>query len=146
MLGLVFSVAWLLVIKGSKRSQENWEAHIDELEDTISGPLYKTVYTEKKKPYYSVSNISEFMAWAVIGTWGILLLHYFITILKKHGVSIVALLKIDAIVPIIIVIGGIISIVLLLIKCKSAGNGYKTEFIDGKIEGFVNRKKRADNL
>jgi hypothetical protein len=42
LLGGIFSLAWLLVIKGSKRWQENWEAHIDKLEDGITGPLYKT--------------------------------------------------------------------------------------------------------
>jgi len=42
-MGLVFSCAWLLVNLGSKKWQENWEKHIDMLEDDITGPLYKTV-------------------------------------------------------------------------------------------------------
>lgn len=42
-LGMVFSVAWFLVNKGSKYWQENWEKHVDVLEDKVTGPLYKTV-------------------------------------------------------------------------------------------------------
>jgi hypothetical protein len=42
-LGLVFSFSWVLVNRGSKFWQENWEKHVDMLEDTITGPLYKIV-------------------------------------------------------------------------------------------------------
>jgi hypothetical protein len=42
-LGLVFSVAWYCVNRGSKQWQENWEYHVDLLEDEIVGPLYKSV-------------------------------------------------------------------------------------------------------
>src|SRR5688572_17421430 len=41
-LGFVFSFAWSCVNKGSKRWQENWENHVDMLEDGIFGPLHKT--------------------------------------------------------------------------------------------------------
>ncbi len=37
-----FSLAWTLVNKGSKFWQKNWEAHIDMLEEHITGNLYKT--------------------------------------------------------------------------------------------------------
>lgn len=42
-LGVVFSFAWLCVNRGSKFWQENWEKHVDVLEDTVTGPLYKVV-------------------------------------------------------------------------------------------------------
>src|SRR5579864_817840 len=42
-LGLVFSLGWFLANRGSKQWQENWENHVDLLEDEIIGPLYKTV-------------------------------------------------------------------------------------------------------
>lgn len=42
-LGLVFSFSWVLVNRGSKFWQENWEKHVDMLEDSITGPLYKIV-------------------------------------------------------------------------------------------------------
>ncbi len=42
-LGLLFSVAWYLVNRGSKFWQNNWERHVDLLEDQVIGPLYKTI-------------------------------------------------------------------------------------------------------
>jgi len=42
-LGIVFSFAWFCVNKGSKYWQENWEKHVDALEDSVTGPLYKIV-------------------------------------------------------------------------------------------------------
>lgn len=42
-LGMVFSFAWVCVNRGSKFWQENWEKHVDVLEDKVIGPLYKIV-------------------------------------------------------------------------------------------------------
>lgn len=42
-LGLVFSFGWLCVNRGSKYWQENWEYHVDMLEDAVQGPLYKVI-------------------------------------------------------------------------------------------------------
>ena len=42
-LGIVFSFGWLCVNRGSKYWQENWEYHVDMLEDPINGPLYKVI-------------------------------------------------------------------------------------------------------
>lgn len=41
-IGIAFSYAWYLVNRASKYWQENWEHHLDLLEDGITGPLYKT--------------------------------------------------------------------------------------------------------
>lgn len=41
--GFLFTFAWLQVNRGSKQWQENWENHVDMLEDAVAGPLYKTV-------------------------------------------------------------------------------------------------------
>ena len=54
-LGLFFSFSWYLSSRASKHWQENWELHLDLLEDDITGPLYKT-YLAKKT--YSVSKIN----------------------------------------------------------------------------------------
>ncbi len=48
-LGLVFSFSWVLVNRGSKFWQENWEKHVDMLEDEVTGPLYKTVLSRNKE-------------------------------------------------------------------------------------------------
>ena len=54
-LGLFFCFSWLLASKGSKHWQENWENHLDLLEDEITGPLYKTYSAGNS---YSVSGIN----------------------------------------------------------------------------------------
>jgi hypothetical protein len=64
--GLVISVAWALVNQGSKSWQRNWEAHVDLLEDSITGPLYKIVFPIKT---YSVSKINELVSWFFVITW-----------------------------------------------------------------------------
>lgn len=71
-LGLFFSVSWLLSNKASKHWQENWEAHMDLLEDDITGPLYKTYLSEHS---YSVSKIN-LNASRVISIFAALLLGY----------------------------------------------------------------------
>jgi hypothetical protein len=47
-LGIAFSFAWLCVNRGSKLWQENWENHVDMLEDEIHGPLYKIVLSRPR--------------------------------------------------------------------------------------------------
>ena len=42
-LGVVFSFGWLCVNRGSKHWQQNWENHVDMLEDQVIGPLYKVI-------------------------------------------------------------------------------------------------------
>ncbi|PNH88136.1 RipA family octameric membrane protein [Vibrio diazotrophicus] len=41
--GFLLSFSWYFTNRGSKQWQENWEHHVDQLEDRITGPLYKTV-------------------------------------------------------------------------------------------------------
>jgi len=74
-IGLIFSFAWTFVIKGSKRWQENWELHIDKLEDYVSGPLYKTINTKEKR-FYSVSKINEILSYLIIVVWTAFLIEY----------------------------------------------------------------------
>ena len=45
-LGIVFSFGWLCVNRGSKFWQENWESHVDKLEDKSNGRLYKVVISK----------------------------------------------------------------------------------------------------
>ena len=54
-LGLFFSFLWYLANKASRHWQENWEEHMNLLEDEITGPLYKTFLADKS---YSVSGIN----------------------------------------------------------------------------------------
>jgi hypothetical protein len=89
-LGFVFSVAWYCVNRGSKQWQENWENHVDLLEDSEIGPLYKVVTgrPKHKKPFwhpmgwwprietlivgpgpFSVSKINQIVSLFVIFLW-----------------------------------------------------------------------------
>lgn len=58
-MGLVFTFAWYFVNRGSKYWQENWENHLDLIEDEITGPLYKTVLERPKKKTHSSMTETE---------------------------------------------------------------------------------------
>ena len=78
-LGLVFAFAWYLVNRGSKFWQNNWERHVDLLEDLTLGPLYKTIATDtgSKNPLtaagdFSVSKINQVLSVFVTLVWATL--------------------------------------------------------------------------
>lgn len=79
-LGLIFSCAWLAVNKGSKFWQENWESHVDMLEDKHMGSLYKIVFNNKKSFFsldggvFSVSKVNLIVSFYVVFLWLFLLL------------------------------------------------------------------------
>ena len=50
-LGVTFTFAWFCLNRGSKFSQENWEKHVDVLEDQVTGPLYKVVLSKNLDDY-----------------------------------------------------------------------------------------------
>jgi len=78
--GVIFTWAWFLVNRGSKFWQENWEYHVDMLEDESIGALFKTVlykpigegWFEKNitSPLpFSVSRINQFISAFIISIW-----------------------------------------------------------------------------
>jgi hypothetical protein len=79
-LGLVFSFAWYLANRGSKFWQNNWERHVDLLEDMTLGPLYKVVaITPEKNPLtaagpFSVTKINQMLSLFVTAVWLLLLI------------------------------------------------------------------------
>ena len=79
-IGFVFTFAWYLVNRGSKYWQENWENHLDLLEDEITGPLYKTLLERPKETSLSewfvtgplnvsVSKINQWVSVFVLFIW-----------------------------------------------------------------------------
>ncbi|MBB2151701.1 RipA family octameric membrane protein [Pedobacter gandavensis] len=123
-LGMLFSVAWYLVILGSKSWQRNWEAHIDFLEDFISGPIYKTIFYSGDR-FYSVSKLNEVMAIAVILVWGglygqFIRANYCFAINKKIDLMATSTI--------------IITIIFMLVLCRGYSSGdyssEKNKFID----------------
>lgn len=79
-LGLIFSLSWFLANRGSKYWQENWENHVDMLEDGITGPLYKTILHRPKNTNlisraiegpapFSVSQINQWVSLFTLLIW-----------------------------------------------------------------------------
>jgi len=76
-IGLVLSTSWYLVNRGSKYWQENWERHVDLLEDEFAGPLYKTTIANEQfrfwKPEdgypFSVSKVNQLTSLYVAMVW-----------------------------------------------------------------------------
>ena len=80
-LGLVFSFAWYLVNRGSKFWQNNWERHVDLLEDLTLGPLYKVIARDSSRSNFltsagefSVSKINQILSAYVCLVWALLLI------------------------------------------------------------------------
>lgn len=79
-LGVIFSVAWYFVNRASKFWQENWESHVDVLEDAENGPLYKTLLSDNELsffklngPYkFSVSKINQLLSLFVVVLFALL--------------------------------------------------------------------------
>jgi hypothetical protein len=142
LLGIIFSVAWLLVIKGSKRWQENWEKHIDCLEDEITGPLYKTLYY-KGKNYYSVSRITQILAGVVIGTWCFLLFQYFynnFNILKKIFELICNNLQVFLFI-VLPFLGTILCVVIMFIRGQTNEGEFNKRCEEGGADAFYTKKQ-----
>ena len=61
-LGIIFSFGWFCANKGSKYWQENWENHVNLLEDEIIGPLHKVVLHRNNR-----QNIIDFINQVLTG-------------------------------------------------------------------------------
>lgn len=76
-IGVVLSVGWYFVNRGSKYWQENWERHVDVLEDGFVGPLYKTTLAREEFHWrrfwdgypYSVSKINQLISLFIATIW-----------------------------------------------------------------------------
>jgi hypothetical protein len=80
-LGLVLSVGWYFVNRGSKYWQENWEAHVTLHERDFQGPLFSTILEPRDSSFgrltgnfpFSVSKINHIINLAIIMVWVLLL-------------------------------------------------------------------------
>lgn len=96
-LGLIFSIAWFLANKGSKFWQENWENHVDLMEDDFSGPLYKTVLSRPERndiktvitgpAPYSVSKLNQILSLYVTFIWLTIFLYHCLPISPELAFS-----------------------------------------------------------
>lgn len=81
-LGMTFSFAWFLVNKGSKFWQNNWERHVDLLENSVIGPLYKIRAVNPggwnfitSADQFSVSKLNQILSFFVSIIWAGLFVH-----------------------------------------------------------------------
>jgi hypothetical protein len=102
-IGLVVSTGWYLVNRGSKHWQENWERHVDALEEDELGPLYKTTIADEEFSWwklnagypYSVSKINQIVSLYVVVVWfaffvmSLLWLAFFFVIIVRSDIRIV---------------------------------------------------------
>jgi len=79
-IGFLFSLSWYCVNRGSKFWQNNWEGHVDLLEDSVHGPLYKLVVFKKPKRFhptraypFSVSKINQSLSLFITSVSAVLL-------------------------------------------------------------------------
>lgn len=79
-LGFLFSVSWYLVNRGSKFWQNNWERHVDLLEDKVVGPLYKIIAENPNNKniltssaQFSVSKINQILSFYISLFWLLLM-------------------------------------------------------------------------
>jgi hypothetical protein len=129
-----------LIIRASKRWQENWEKHIDYLEDEITGPLYKTLYYSGKR-YYSVSGINKILAWVVFVTWCFLVIQYIYAkcnIFKYVFEFISNNFKVIFFI-VLPVLSTCFCIVFMLIKGQTSGGDLNAEFKKGGTNAFYTK-------
>ncbi|CAM7271703.1 TPA: hypothetical protein SM709_001203 [Escherichia coli] len=138
-MGSVFTLSWFLVNRGSKYWQENWENHLDLMENGITGPLYKTVLSrpsveaKKNAPQLastdkdfidkhitgpkkiSASKINQLVAFYLLGIWLILVMTTITNILKLSFWS-------ESTIEVVLSVGVLIwsAIATSLMFCKSA--------------------------
>lgn len=97
--GLIFSLAWFLTNRGSKYWQENWENHVDMLEDGTTGPLYKTILHRPKEKNillrtiegpapFSVSQINQWVSLFTVTVWLPLVVNVLPNFNRNHSISI----------------------------------------------------------
>ena len=97
-IGLVLSFAWYLVNRGSRQWQDNWESHVDMLEDCVTGPLYKTVLRAPETDgvmkhllsgagQFSVSKINIIVSAFVVVIWVILIIRAMMPLDTKIPIS-----------------------------------------------------------
>lgn len=78
--GFLLATSWYQVNRASKFWQENWERHVDHLEEEIAGPVYELVMPANEYPLwafwtgysYSVSRVNQLVSLFAIVLWIVL--------------------------------------------------------------------------
>lgn len=87
LLGCIAATLWAALERGSKDWQDNWERHIDLLEDEFTGAIYKTyvVPAGKVGRSFSVSKLNSWMTLATAGFWFASLIILLFGLIARYG-------------------------------------------------------------
>jgi hypothetical protein len=96
-IGVFLSLCWVCINKASKSYQENWEKHVDLLEDDYMGPLYKRTLEYEKDRFerlihkkistFSVSKINLLLSRGMVVTWFLLWIYAISKIFRCYCLS-----------------------------------------------------------
>jgi hypothetical protein len=131
-IGLILGVAWYLVNRGGSSWQQNWELHVDLLEDGITGPLYKTLINRKRYlfwdltgPYpFSPTRVNAIVSMFIACIWLPLIWQAYAALFLDAKVS-----QIDAILGLAVGVFTLLGVTLLFRFSKARRLTY-----DGKID------------
>ncbi|MFG6627022.1 hypothetical protein [Sulfitobacter sp. 1A12056] len=89
LLGCLSATLWVALERGSKDWQDNWERHIDLLEEEFTGAIYKTyvVPIERNGRSFSVSKLNSWMTLATAGFWSAALVILLFGLVARFGYS-----------------------------------------------------------
>ena len=102
--GFVCSVAWSLVNRGSKYWQENWETIVANIEDDVTGSLFKERQEQKNKAVwlssrkFSVSKVTIALSDFTVVIWFALMCYHLLRILPTPPYLTSDLLIISAVI------------------------------------------------
>ncbi|SMM99183.1 hypothetical protein SPONN_325 [uncultured Candidatus Thioglobus sp.] len=92
--GFVCSVAWSLVNRGSKYWQENWESHVEIIEDNVTGSLFKERKEQKDKGIwlssrkFSVSKVVIALSDFTVLIWlSLMCYHLYIAVSNSYHIT-----------------------------------------------------------
>lgn len=129
-LGCVSSFVWWLSNRGSKFWQENWEKHIDLLENEINnGDIYRLVLG-KRNNAFSVSKLNIYFSFVVFIAWITLYYSLIFSISLFSAITIIQVFKI-LIIPTILL--------TIYFRCKTSFKDEKSFIKDSDIE-YLKRK------
>jgi len=140
-IGFVFTFAWHLVNRGSKYWQENWENHLDLLEDEITGPLYKTLLERPSLDSLSeklvtgplsasVSKINQWVSVFVLFVWILLVCYSIYRTMAPLQVSRNDWLTISAHAVVIVI--ALICCILMVARGKTHKGEYNPRMVERK--------------
>ncbi len=119
--GFICSLSWTLVNRGSKRWQENWEVIVSEIEDDVTGSLFKETREKENKHFwlgarkFSVSKITIALSDFTVMIWVSLMGHH---LMKLCQISLSV--SVNNIFYILAIIGSILFAIAMVYFGKSS--------------------------